>query len=81
MAPYNNAVYDLTTGECLQPGNTARMPGKRAHHAEGETPMFRRLLEAGRRLMEVIQRNKGGANKDLARFASQVQSLADKWDR
>ncbi len=81
VAPYNNAIYDLTAGECLQPGNTTRMPGKRAKHADGETPMFRRLLEAGRRLMEVIQRNRGGANKDLARFASQVQSLADKWDR
>lgn len=81
VAPYNNALYDLTAGECLHPGNTARLPGKKAKHTDGETLMFRRLLEAGRRLMEVIQHNRGGTNKDLARFASQVQSLADKWDR
>ena len=81
VAPYNDALYDLQTGACLQPGFTARLAGKKKHYADGETPMFRRLLEAGRRLMSVIERNRGGTNKDLARFAGQVQSLADKWDR
>ena len=80
VAPYNNAIYDLTSGACLQEGNTARMAGKKSR-THGENPVFQRLLEAGRRLMAVIERNRGGANKDLARFASQIQSLADKWDR
>ena len=31
--------------------------------------------------MAVIRRNEGGANKDLARFADQINSLCDKWDR
>ena len=35
----------------------------------------------GQRLMEVIRHNQGGANKDLAKFASQIASLCDKWDR
>jgi len=81
VAPYNNALYDLTAGVCLQPGFTTRLAGKKKYYADGETPVFRRLLEAGRRLMSVIERNRGGANKDLARFTSQIQSLADKWDR
>jgi metallo-beta-lactamase family protein len=38
-------------------------------------------LAAGRRLMSVIEKNKGGANKDLAKFADQVTALADKWER
>ena len=42
---------------------------------------FQRLVDAGKRLMTVIQHNEGGSNKDLARFASQIQSLCDKWDR
>ena len=79
-APYNNSIYDLSADTCLQAGFTTRMEGKKAR-TPGETPVFHRLVAAGRRLMEVIQRNKGGANKDLARFAAQVQSLADKWDR
>ena len=35
----------------------------------------------GKRLMEVIRHNQGGANKDLARFTSQIAALCDKWDR
>ena len=43
--------------------------------------VFERLLAAGQRLLIVIRHNEGGANKDLARFADQIQSLCDKWDR
>ena len=35
----------------------------------------------GQRLLEVIRHNRGGANKDLAKFASQIAALCDKWDR
>ena len=80
VAPYNNSIYDLTADTCLQSGFTTRMAGKKAR-GNGESPVFQRLVAAGRRLMDVIGRNKGGSNKDLARFASQIQSLADKWDR
>ena len=40
-----------------------------------------RLLAAGQRLLAVIRKNEGVANKDLAKFADQVNSLCDKWDR
>ena len=43
--------------------------------------VFARLLAAGERLMAVISRNEGGANKDLAKFADQINALCDKWDR
>ena len=42
--------------------------------------VFARLLAAGQRLIAVIYKNQGGANKDLAKFTSQINSLADKWD-
>ena len=42
---------------------------------------YDRLVNMGQRLMEVIRHNQGGANKDLAKFASQIASLCDKWDR
>ena len=32
-------------------------------------------------LMRVIEHNEGGANKDLAKFADQINALCDKWDR
>ena len=43
--------------------------------------IFARLVAAGQRLMAVIYKNEGGANKDLAKFADQINSLSDKWDR
>ena len=43
--------------------------------------VFERLWAAGQRLLTVIRHNEGGANKDLARFADQINSLCDKWDR
>ena len=43
--------------------------------------VFSRLVAAGQRLMAVIQKNQGGANKDLAKFADQINAISDKWDR
>ena len=43
--------------------------------------VYNRLLAAGQRLLAVIRKNEGGANKDLAKFGSQISSLCDKWDR
>ena len=80
VAPYNNSVYDLTTGTCLQAGFTTHLP-RRSKGVFAVSAAFQRLVAAGRKLMEVIEKNRGGTNKDLARFASQIQSLADKWDR
>ena len=31
--------------------------------------------------MQVVERNRGGANKDLAKFADQLKALMNKWDR
>lgn len=42
---------------------------------------YDRLANMGQRLLEVIRHNRGGANKDLAKFASQIAALCDKWDR
>ena len=42
--------------------------------------VFARLRAAGHRLLAVIQKNEGSSNKDLARFADQINSLCDKWE-
>ena len=36
---------------------------------------------AGERLIAVIKKCQGMANKDLAKFADQINALCDKWDR
>ena len=35
----------------------------------------------GQQLLEVIRHNRGGANKDLGKFADQIKALIDTWDR
>ena len=79
-SPYNGAEYDLVTGEMLAEGNRVRRE-HRTEEAGRAATMFRRLVEAGKRLMTVISHNQGGANKDLAKFASQIDALCEKWDR
>ena len=68
-------VYDLLAGRMLEPG-TLPEPRKAA-----ASPAFRRLEDAGARLMEVIAANRGGANKDLGKFADQIRALIEKWQR
>ncbi len=67
------------TGSLVVPGNMMKIK-KRAGTARSQA-VFERLLAAGQRLLGVIEKNRGGANKDLARFAYQINALADKWDR
>ena len=80
VAPYSGMVYDLAANVCIKEGMIIPVEPK----AEGEkavSSVFERLVQAGKRLAAVIQHNKGGANKDLAKFIGQINSLCDKWDR
>jgi metallo-beta-lactamase family protein len=78
-APYNGAVYDVATGILLEEGNRHRLEKKTARQSRSDT-VFQRLLNAGKRLLAIIERSRGRTNKDLAKFADQVNQLADKWD-
>ena len=42
---------------------------------------FQRVVAAAKRLLEVVYKNEGLANKELAKFEIQIHNLADKWDR
>ncbi len=78
--PNFRAAADLLSGDILEEGVA---PEKRrpTRGAGKNASAFGRLIAAGQRLMRVIHRNEGGANKDLAKFADQIVSLCDKWDR
>lgn len=78
VAPYSGTCYDLMKNECEYETEGVRVAPKKQKAA---TAVFARLLAAGQRLLAVIQKNEGLANKDLAKFADQVNSLSDKWDR
>lgn len=75
-APYSGTIYNLATGEFEYDA----IPKKREKKIYIVSDAFSRLLAAGQRLLSVIQKNQGHANKDIAKFTSQILSLADKWD-
>lgn len=75
-APYSGTMYDLIADEIIK--EAVPVPIKKSHIVSNT---FTRLVAAGQRLMAVIKHNEGGANKDLAKFADQINALCDKWDR
>ncbi len=76
-APYSGTVYDLASDRITEAPEAVRITKKK----RTISAVFDRLLAAGQRLLMVIKHNEGGANKDLAKFADQINSLCDKWDR
>ena len=82
-APYNGAVWIVGGGRaaCAELGNTRKIVKTPGVATVRRSAAYDRLVNMGKRLMVVIQHNQGGANKDLAKFASQIASLCDKWDR
>ena len=58
------------------------MPIKKEEAAKRKAAgVYTRLVDAGKLLMDVIDRNEGGSNRDLTRFAEQILALCEKWDR
>jgi metallo-beta-lactamase family protein len=81
-APYSGDAFDLITGQQIAYGSREKVQKKNVSHGgHSATAIYERLLGAGQRLIEVIRKNQGLANKDMAKFADQVNNLCDKWDR
>ena len=79
-APYSGTKYDLLKDEVIE--ETKGIPVVKKVTAQKKiSTVFERLLAAGERLLSVIRKNEHGANKDLAKFADQINALSDKWDR
>lgn len=81
-APYSGDGFDLLTGEQVARGSrekVQRVP--KTQKSRASSNVFARLLAAGQRLLHVINGCEGMANKDLAKFADQINSLSDKWER
>lgn len=75
-APYSGTVFDLVSGEFEY--EAAPVPvEKKTRPASG---VYARLLAAAQRLLSIVKKSDGLANKDMARFADQILSVCDKWD-
>ena len=77
-APFSGATYDIAADEVLD--WPEGVPAQKAK-ARARSNVFARLLAAIERLMRVARGCEGMANKELAKFANQVDRLADEWER
>ncbi|PKM72450.1 MAG: MBL fold hydrolase [Firmicutes bacterium HGW-Firmicutes-16] len=88
--PYSGTSYDLMTGQIVT--RTEGIPivkkedGRRGEYKTGPrderaAKVFARLIAACEKLMRVAKSCGGMANKELGRFADQVEQLSDKWSR
>ncbi len=81
FAPYSGGSVDLVENQILSEGIKVTKKSDVKPARAKATNAFNRVVMAAKRLMEVVLKNEGLANKDLAKFESQIQNLADKWDR
>lgn len=81
FAPFSGGCVDLAVDEILSEG--VKIPKKSAEKPSTQRARtaFERVVAAARRLQNVVLKNEGIANKDLAKLESQIQNLVDKWDR
>lgn len=81
FAPYSGGCVDLLQNQIITEGvKVTKKAVVKPARAKAQSA-FNRVVLAAKRLMEVVLKNEGLANKDLAKFESQIQKLADKWDR
>ena len=80
FAPYSGGAVDLLTDEILSEG--LRIPKKSAEKPARirANQIFGRAVSAAKRLLDVVMKNEGLSNKDLAKLESQILNLAYKWD-
>ena len=81
-APYNGAVYDLITGECIAEGNKVKLQkAETVKKGKAISAIYENLLRAGKRLMALIENSSSFANKDLKKMTAEIDALCDKWEK
>ena len=81
-APFSGTEFDLAEGEFLYEAEGVKIQKPAAlQKASKAAKVYEKLLALGYRLLSVIRKNEGCANKDLEKFSRDVPSLCDKWDR
>ena len=75
-APYSGTIFNLATGKLEY--EAVPVPVQKTKHSI-LSGVYARLLAAAQRLMNLVKRSDGMPNKDMAKFADQINSLCDKW--
>lgn len=75
-APFSGTEFNLLSNKFEYEAEPIPVQ-KKTKPANG---VFARLVAAGQRLVALIAKSDGLANKDMAKFADQINSLCDKWE-
>lgn len=76
-APYSGSSYDMIKDEYTVLAAPIRVAPKAAGKKQ-VSAVFARFLAAAERLLAIVKRSDGLANKDMAKFADQINALCDK---
>ncbi len=76
-APYSGTVFNLLSNQFEFEASPIPIQKK----TQPATGAYARLLAAGQRMLSIIKKSEGYANKDLAKMADQVISLCDKLEK
>ncbi len=81
--PYSGSVFDLTEEkwEFVAYPIPYVQPEKESRTSYQKDSAYARLMAAYNKLLLAVQSNRNGANKDLAKFTSQLLNLYEKWIR
>ena len=77
-APYPSGCIDLLTNTVVEEGVKEAIKPKKAVEKRQDAAT-ERLVSAGKKLLDVIYKNEGIANKDKAKFEGQIRALIEKW--
>ncbi len=80
VAPYSGDGYDLITNTCFQKGIVVRVDKVSKGRREANA-IFERLVAAGKRVARLIEAMRNASNKELGKFADQLNSVCDKFER
>ncbi len=75
-APYSGTEFNLLSNQFEYEAEPVPVKKK----VKPASTVYARLVAAGQRLVALITRSNGLANKDMAKFADQINSLCDKWE-
>lgn len=77
-APYSGTEFNLLSGKLEYEGMP--IPVKKKAKTPAAGGVFARLLASAERLLHLVQKSDGLTNKDMAKFADQINSLCDKYE-
>ncbi len=80
FAPYSGTVYDLAAGEFVK--ITKGIPVKKISSGRAaQRSVLERLIASAKKLLRICEQSEGRANKDLAKYADQIDALCEKMSR